>query len=89
MNKNPDTIQLDSMEALAMAFAHWHQNKVKVLQHYMSIPEGSEIAFDSEKVIVLSGVSRDGFIAGLQYALMEIGELPFVLDLEDEEPKLN
>lgn len=89
MPNNPETIEINSMEQLAMAFAHWHQNKLKVLQHYMSIPEGSEISFDEGKAIVLSGNNRDAFIAGLQYALMEFGDLPFTLDLEDDPSQLN
>ena len=76
----PETLYVENMDHfIALLFA-WHENKVKTLEHMMSIPEGTEVTFGDEMVQVLSNDVLKGFQIGLSLALIEMGQLPFMAE---------
>lgn len=78
----PETVSIDSLDQFVRALHQWHSNKVKVLTHLMTIPEGTEVTDGLEDPKVLQGEFREGFILGLKVALHEMGELPFEAEVE-------
>jgi hypothetical protein len=72
-----ETVMIDSLDQFVRALQQWHSNKVQVLKHMQSVPEGTEVSDNTGKTYLLEGAYRDGFILGLTVALSEMGELPF------------
>lgn len=76
----PETLYVESIDQfIALLFA-WHENKIKTLEHMLSIPEGTEVAFGDETPTVLSGDVLKGYQMGLGLALIEVGTLPFMAE---------
>lgn len=81
----PETVVVNDIDHfIALLFA-WHTNKVTLLQHLASVPEGTQMMVGEDEPITLSGDVLAGFKAGLEMALMELGTLPFAAEV-DEEP---
>ena len=78
----PEAVMIDNLDQFVKALYNWHSNKVKLLKHMASIPEGTEVTEDNGNPKVLTGDYREGFILGLNYALSELGELPFEAEVE-------
>lgn len=81
-----DMVSMDSMDQFAAAIAGWHQNKVAVLRHMQTIPEGTEMEVtlgDKAKTLKLEGDVLTAFKTGLELALIEFGNLPFAITTED------
>lgn len=79
------TVQIDDLDMFVRILASWHEQKVKTLKHMLEIPDGTEMTIgedDSQKVI-LTGDVLAGFKAGIDLSLMELGELPFLYEAED------
>ena len=72
----PDLVISDLPTFVAL-LTSWHSKQVKILEHMLSIPAGSEVSADTGPTVVLEGAFLDGFQLGLTLALMELGELPF------------
>jgi hypothetical protein len=72
-----ETVMIDSLDQFVRALHQWHSNKVQLLKHMQSVPEGTEVSNDAGQTFLLEGAYRDGFILGLTVALSEMGELPF------------
>lgn len=80
------TIPVDNVDDFARHVATWHQNKVSQLKHLLEIPEGTAFTIGDgteETELVLEGPALAGFKFGIEMALMQFGELPFVIELED------
>ncbi len=83
-----DIIDVTTIDQFAGLVGKWHHNKVAVLEHMMTIPEGTEVAIkigDEEKAVKLEGDVLAGFQAGLQVALVEFSQLPFVVSVDDND----
>lgn len=81
-----DLVDIDNIDQFAGAIAGWHHNKVAVLRHMQSIPAGTEMEVtigDKQQTIKLEGEVMAAFRAGLELALIEFGNLPFAVSLED------
>lgn len=79
------TMMIDSLDDFVRVLLHWHQNKVGLLMHMMSIPPGTEVSDSetpNEPPLVLQGDALKGFQLGLKTALHEMGSLPFEAELE-------
>ena len=61
----------------------WHTKKVATLKHMQNIPETAEVSIGTDAPIVITGEFRKGFQLGISLALAELGELPFVAELEE------
>ena len=88
MNDPSETIPVESLDQFVMILTAWHSEKCQVVQHLLTIPEGSEFEVgndDEEKTkIVLTGDALAAFKLGVEMAMMQMGELPFVAEMEDE-----
>lgn len=89
-----DIIDIETIEQFAAYVARWHQLKLKSLEHMLAIPEGSEATLNingTETTVKLEGAALEGFKAGVQLAMIDIGNLPFVSSVEgeDETPAAN
>lgn len=79
---NPQPIEIDDLDQFVKILAAWHASKVKMLNHLIQIPEGTEMVSGTSSVILQGDVLK-GFIAGIEVALMELGKLPFTYELEE------
>lgn len=84
-NLAPETITLDSVDSIVRGVMTWHAHHVAVVKHMRDVPPGSEISFDGQK-IVMTPENLAIFQAGINVALSELGTLPFVPEMEEEDP---
>ena len=82
MNQTAETVVVADIDQFIQLLFGWHDGKVKVLEHMLSIPEGTEITFNNEGTKILAGDLHKGFIIGLSLALMELGTLPFAAEMD-------
>lgn len=82
--KQSDTIVIESVEQFVSITCAWHTDKVKVLEHMLSIPEGTKIEVAGQPEATLTGDMLAGFKAGIELSLMQLGTLPFAAELEEE-----
>lgn len=77
-------IPIESVDQMAHLLNQWHQHKLRVLQHMVAIPEGSEVSINEETEHKLEGDMLKGFQIGVSLCLIEFNSLPFSpLDQED------
>lgn len=84
MQEQPETIEVTSIDHFIAILSSWHGEKVKLLEHMLEVPEGTEVNYNGEGDLPLTGDLRKGFIIGLSLALMELGTLPFGCEYEEE-----
>ena len=77
-----DIIAMNDIDQFAYLLAKWHKAKIKVLEHVLDVPEETVLNLNDTE-ITLSGDVLAGFKAGLSVALMELGNLPFVVETAD------
>ena len=82
-----DTINVPDLDTFVELLVAWHSVKVKTLEHMLTVPENTEVTFDSNVPKVIAGDYREGFIAGISLSLMELGALPFAVKEEPLEPQ--
>lgn len=85
---NPDeVVTINTVEQFSKILAAWHTQAVQRAQHLLTVPDGAEFTIgegEEESTITLSGASLAGFKFGVEMALMQLGNLPFVAELEEE-----
>jgi hypothetical protein len=82
-------VQVDDLDHFVAITTAWHTQRVGQVKQLLEVPEGTafEIGEGSEATeIVLTGDTLAGFKFGLEMALMQLGTLPFVAEMEDEAP---
>lgn len=84
MSQAPQTLIVEDIDQFIQLLSGWHETKVKTLEHFLSMPEGIEVTFNNEAPQILSGDLHKGFLMGLSLALMELGTLPFGVEVEDQ-----
>jgi hypothetical protein len=73
----PMSFEISAVEHMYRLFHEWHQQKIGIFEHMLSIPEGTEIE-DSEGVKhELTNDYLAGFKSGIEVALIELAILPF------------
>lgn len=82
----PEVLHVESIDHFVQILSAWHQGKVKVLQHMLTIPPGTEVSFNDKPAQKLDGDFHQGFIVGLSLALMEMDTLPFVFEATEPSP---
>ena len=85
--ETPQLVHIQSLDHFIALISHWHGQKVKVLEHMLTLPEGTAMQINEGNDIVMEGQMLEGFKAGLGLALMELGQLPFVTETAPESPK--
>jgi hypothetical protein len=78
-----ETVHVEDMDHFIRLLFAWHEDKVKTLEHMLTIPEGTEVIFNEGEPVTLSGDVHKGFVIGLTLGLMELGHLPFAAEAED------
>ena len=84
-SQEPETVVVSDLDEFVRTLVGWHNHKVKVLEHMMEIPSGTEVVFNKNAPMVLEGELLKGFCMGIQLALMELGKLPFEAEMDDEQ----
>lgn len=83
--QKPETVVVNDLDEFVCTLVGWHNHKVKVLEHMAEIPTGTEVVFNQGPPVVLEGDMLIGFCMGLNLALMELGKLPFAIEVGDED----
>lgn len=79
----PETVEVDNLDQFVQILTAWHAEKCAAVQHLLEVPE--DTAFEiGEESLVLTGPALAGFKFGLEMAMMQLGTLPFVAELEEE-----
>ena len=81
--QKPELIPIQNIDHFIHLIVGWHNNRVALLKHMMALPAGTEMQVDENKTVVMDGERLEGFKAGLGLALMELGDLPFVVETEE------
>lgn len=84
MSQAPQTLIVEDIDQFIRLLSGWHEGKIKALEHMLGMPEGIEVTFNDEAPQILSGDLHKGFLMGLSLALMELGTLPFGVEVEDQ-----
>lgn len=79
-----ETVVVNDLDEFVRTLVGWHSHKVKVLEHMAEIPTGTEVVFNQGPPVVLEGDMLKGFCMGLNLALMELGKLPFAVEVEED-----
>ena len=82
--EKPQLVHVQNLDHFMFLISHWHGQKVKVLEHMLSVPAGTAMQLGEGPDVVMEGDMLEGFKAGLGLALMELGQLPFVTNLTEE-----
>jgi hypothetical protein len=82
----PAIMPIQSLDQFAGLLTAWHAEKVRVLEHMLSIPEGTTMQLDGGPEVPMTAELITGFRAGIQLALMELGTLPFITESREAEP---
>ena len=78
--QKPELIPIQNIDHFIHLIVGWHNNRVALLKHMMALPAGTEMQVDENKTVVMDGERLEGFKDGLGLALMELGDLPFVVE---------
>ena len=81
--QKPELIPIQNIDHFIHLIVGWHNNRVALLKHMMALPAGTEMQVDENKTVVMDGERLEGFKDGLGLALMELGDLPFVVETEE------
>lgn len=77
----PELVRLDNVDMFAAHFVAWHSRQKAQMEHFLSIPEGTEIEVkindEPSTIVTLTGDLRQAFRGGLATGLNYFGELPF------------
>jgi hypothetical protein len=80
VEKPNEIVQIDDIHHMVTILTTWHEKKVAILEHMREIPEKTVMVLDDDTKIVMEGKFLDGFKAGVQLGLMELGTLPFAVE---------
>ena len=86
ISDKPRTVPMSDLDQFVRHLVTWHSMKVAELEHVLQIPQGTEVRFNDEGPQVLTGDLHKGFLIGLSLGLMELGNLPFVIETEEAAP---
>ena len=83
MTSPEHTLEIKDLDHFVGLLSRWHTTKVKTIKHMMTVPDTTEVILEEGTPVQMTGEFRKGFVLGLTIALAELGELPFVAELED------
>lgn len=80
------TVDVNDLDSFVQLLSQWHGNKVALLNHMKTIPDGTEVVLEEGlPASILTGDLLKGFQLGLGFSLSELGKLPFAVEMEDDE----
>lgn len=80
----PDTIPCDDLNSFVRTLTGWHTQKCAVVRRLLEVPEGSVFEIGEDE-LTLDTTNLAAFKFGIEMALMQLGTLPFVAELEADE----
>lgn len=85
-NTLPEAHSVSDLDTFFQLLASWHQSKVAILNHMLTVPEGTQATLDGEDAptITLTGEVLAAYKLGIELSLIELGTLPFYPETEDE-----
>lgn len=82
--KKPETLYVEDIDHFTQILFAWHENKVKVLEHMLQIPQDAQVILNDEEPILMTAEMHAGFLLGITISLMELGQLPFAAEVDEE-----
>lgn len=77
-----EIVEMTDLDQFVQTLTAWHQAQCAKVQHMLKLPLGA--TFDIEgKRVVLRGKAMDAFKLGVEMALMQLGTLPFLVEMEE------
>ena len=80
-----ETIEVNDLDKFVQLLSGWHTNRIARVKHLLDVPETAEVAIGEDAPVAMTGDFRKGFQLGISLALSELGELPFVAELEESQ----
>lgn len=86
--ENQETVQISDMTQFIAILTAWHKKRADELIYYSTIPDGGHIGVilsdenGADVEHVLQGDTLKGFKAGINVALVALGKLPFIFEME-------
>ena len=80
-----ETIEVNDLDKFVHLLAGWHTNRVARVKHLLDVPETTEVAIGEDAPVPMTGDFRKGFQLGISLALSELGDLPFVAEIEESQ----
>lgn len=78
----PEMVAIDNVNTFVMCTIKWHEVQTGKMRHLLTVPDGTTFEIDS-KELVLTGDALAGFKFGVEMALLQVKDLPFVVEFED------
>lgn len=69
--------QIKSVNEFGALLFNWHHRQIATINHFLDVPEGTEVKVGEEGQITLSGDVLRGYKLGLELSLHYLGTLPF------------
>jgi len=73
-----NSVAIESVDLMYRLFHQWHEEKCGVLNHILSIPEGTVIEDSAGISHELTNEYLAGFKSGVEVALIEFKNMPFI-----------
>lgn len=84
MTQERETVPITDMGQAVGMIIDWHNNKTAIVQHMLTIPEGTSADIEGQEPLVLTGDVLRAYRLGVQTALAELGKLPFRAEYVEE-----
>lgn len=84
-----DFTAIQSAEDFFALLSAWHVQQTVTLEHFLQIPEGTDVQLGDGEAFKLDATNMDAFKAGITMGLQLLGKLPFsveAVDPEDDDP---
>lgn len=80
------TVDVNDLDTFVQMLTHWHGNKVALIEHMKTIPDGTEVELEAGMpASIMTGDLLKGFQLGLSFSLSELGKLPFAAEMEEDD----
>lgn len=79
------SLEVSNLDHFVQVLSAWHTKQVQTINHYLTIPVGQAVEVGGEE-FTITPENHKGLLLGLNLALMHMGELPFLAEVEPDEP---
>jgi hypothetical protein len=84
-NQGPEVEEVTDLDDFVKKLVTWHSHKVRIVEHFLQVPEGQEVQLDNEEPFILEGDAHKAFKMAIHLALSNLGKLPFNVEYESTE----
>lgn len=81
-----EAVDISDINQFAGMVAVWFKAKQDQLKHLLTVPAGATFEIDENaetSTLILDGSNLTSFKFGIELALMQLGELPFVVEFDE------